>query len=164
MVSNRLGKLIDADCFEKELYSDRPKRYEYRGTEKFYDLYPVALTMLHWNQKWSQLTGKTKASLIHTACGQPTHPHPVCQDCKTNIDPREVSWKEGPGVGSMPALYSRRRRKPKSTTETTTPLFDEIADIIGDRWSALIIRSIFTNISSYQEICDDTGMATNILA
>ena len=164
VVSNRLTKLITAECLEKSLYSERPKRYEYRGTEKFYDLYPVALSMLHWENKWGKHEGKIQLSLKHKTCGQETNPHAVCEHCKIEIDPRNVTWREGPGVGLMPAEYSRRRRKIGSAPHMTTPLLDEIADIIGDRWSTLIIRSIFTNLNSYQDICDDTGIATNILA
>lgn len=146
------------------LYSTRPIRYEYRGTEKFYDLYPVALSMLHWENKWGTHDGKIRLSLIHKSCGKVTNPHAVCQDCRMEIDPRDVAWCEGPGVGLMPAVYSRRRRKTGPSKHITTPLLDEVADIIGDRWSTLIIRSIFTNLNSYQDICDDTAIATNILA
>ncbi|MEP3890306.1 MAG: helix-turn-helix domain-containing protein [Hellea sp.] len=164
VVSDRLAKLISSGCFEKSLYSDRPKRYEYRGTEKFYDLYPAALSMLHWENKWGENDGKIQLSLRHKSCGKETNPHAVCQNCRAEIDPRDVAWSEGPGVGLMPAEYSRRRRKTGPAKQGATPLLDEIADIIGDRWSALIIRSIFTNLNSYQDICDDTGIATNILA
>lgn len=164
VISNRLGKLIEAGCFEKTLYSTKPERYEYRGTEKVFDLYPTALSMLYWEQKWGRTSGKIQLSLIHKSCGHETLPYPACDTCRTEIDPRDVAWAEGPGVGLMPALYGRRRRKARSGDEPTTPLFDEIADIIGDRWSTLIIRSIFTNRNSYQDICDDTAIATNILA
>ncbi len=164
VVSDRLRKLVDASCFEKALYSERPKRFEYRGTEKLHDLYPIALSMLHWEQKWGVHDDKIQISLVHETCGNPTDPHAVCKNCNKEIDPRDVSWSEGLGVGLMPAEYSRRRRKSTSSNTITTPLFDEIIDVIGDRWSTLIIRSVFTNLNNYQDICDDTAMATNILA
>ncbi len=164
VVSDRLNKLVKAGCFKKTLYCERPKRYEYRGTEKFYDLYLGALAMLYWERKWGRNKGKIQISLIHKSCGKVTHPYPVCGRCRVAIDPREVEWQEGPGVGIMPALYNRRRRNISATLNSQTPLFDEIADIIGDRWSALIIRSIFTNLDHYQDIRNDTGIATNILA
>ncbi len=164
VISNRLQKLVDAGCFQKTLYSTKPERYEYRGTEKLLDLYPVALSMFYWEQKWGRVNGKILLSLIHKTCRQQTLPKPVCNGCRVEIDPRDVTWAEGPGVGLMPAVYGRRRRKTRSEKDLITPLFDEIADIIGDRWSALIIRSVFTNLNTYQDICDDTAIATNILA
>jgi len=162
VVSDRLKKLVEAGCFEKVLYSDRPKRYEYRGTEKFYDLYPLALSMLRWEQNWGSVNGKIQVSLVHMSCGQITHPLTICHDCRVEVDPRDVAWKEGPGVGLMPVSYHRRRRASNTTRVLPTLLFEEIVDIIGDRWSALIIRSIFSNLNSYQDIYNDTGIATNI--
>lgn len=164
VVSDRLKKLVESGCFEKVLYSERPKRYEYRGTKKINDLYPVALSMLQWEQKWGAVKGKIQVSLVHKSCGKVTYPQSVCRDCRVEIDPLDVAWSEGPGVGLMPAVYQRRRRGGASARESSTPLFEEIIDIVGDRWSALIIRSIFTNLNSYQDIYNDTGIATNILA
>ncbi len=164
VISDRLSKLIAAGCLTKELYSERPKRYEYRATQKFYELYPVALTMLHWERKWGKKDGKIDIRLIHKSCGQATSPSMVCRCCHAPINARDVEWAEGPGIGLMPAEYSRRRRQSAPPGESGTRLFDGISNIIGDRWSTLIIRSVFTNLNSYQEIRDDSDIATNILA
>lgn len=164
VVSNRLTKLIAAGCFERVLYSDRPKRYEYRGTEKFYALYPVALAMLQWERDYGGGDGKIHLKLRHINCKQETRPFSVCAQCRAPIIPQDVTRTHGPGAGQMPAEYSRRRRQSASPRPIVTPLFDEIADIIGDRWSALIIRALFAGVDTFQDICAETGIATNILA
>lgn len=41
---------------------------------------------------------------------------------------------------------------------------DEVAQITGDRWAGLVLRSIFTGLRKFDEICRDTAMATNILS
>lgn len=163
VISDRLQKLIKADCVTKVQYSERPKRYEYRATDKFLDIYPTALCMLHWERKWGAQDGKIKISLVHKACGGRADPNPVCGACDVDIDPRDVAWEEGPGVGVMQAAYSRRRRQTSVQNETPTVLFDEIAEIIGDRWSSLIIRSVFTGLNRFQDIQADSAIATNIL-
>ena len=163
VISDRLQKLIDADCIKKVPYSARPQRYEYRATEKFLDIYPTALCMLHWEKKWGRSVGKIELALTHNDCGGRADPIPACGQCDHPIDPRDVSWKEGPGVGKMKASYSRRRRASNSN-QAPTPLFEDIAEIIGDRWSALIIRSVFTGINRYQDIQADSAIATNILS
>ena len=43
-------------------------------------------------------------------------------------------------------------------------MFDEIIQVIGNRWATLILRSLFSGINQYQEILQDTAMATNILS
>ena len=60
--------------------------------------------------------------------------------------------------------YSRRRKSSLVLKPREIALFDEIADVIGDRWSALIVRSLFTRLDSFQAIQQDTQMATNVLS
>lgn len=162
VVSNRLQKLVAEDCMKKVLYSEKPKRYDYRATGKMIDIYPVALCMLHWEQKWHSRPAKIDISLVHTTCGRTTDPSPVCGCCRDGVDPRHMSWSNGPGSGHMPANYSRRRRI-TSSADRPTQLFDEIAEIIGDRWSSLIIRSVFMGMNRFQEIREDSAIATNTL-
>lgn len=166
VVSDRLKKLVQADCLRKVAYSERPPRYEYQATEKLRDLFPVSLAMLYWERKWGALEGKLRITLRHKTCGETTSPKPVCGSCRKDINPADSDWREGPGVGMMLAKYSRRRRRTagaESLNHSTT-LFDEISSIIGDRWSTLIIRSIFTNLNKFDEIREDTQIATNVLS
>ena len=162
VISDRLRKLMDADCLEKVQYSDRPKRFEYKATKKFLDIYPAALCMLHWEKSWGRQHGKISISLTHKFCGGAADPKPVCGSCDIDLDARDVAWSEGPGIGMMKAIYGRRRNT--STPTTKTALFDNIAEIIGDRWSTLIIRSIFTGLNKFQDIQDDSAIASNILS
>jgi len=164
VVSDRLKKLVENDCMVKVAYSERPKRYEYKATQEFLDFYPTALAMLHWERKWGKKSGKIRVRLKHKDCGETTNPRPICKSCHTDIDARDVSWKPGPGVGLMPATYSRRRRPAASQNSSATMLLDEAAMIIGDRWATLILRSIFTGLNHFQEILEDTAISTNILS
>ena len=163
VVSDRLKRLINNNCLVKIAYCERPRRYEYKATEQLIDFHPLALAMLHWERTWNRKPGKISVTLTHTHCGNETNPIPVCKCCRTPIDPRQVAWKTGPGVGYMEAEYSRRRRQ-SAATEHDTRLFDEIIQVIGNRWATLILRSLFSGINQYQEILQDTAMATNILS
>ncbi len=162
VVSDRLKRLIENDCFVKVAYSERPKRYEYKATTQFLDFFPTALAMAWWERHWGDKTGKINVRLRHATCGEVTTPRPVCKSCGEDIDARDVRWKPGPGVGLMPASYSRRRRQTVQSAQETA-LLDEIVYIIGDRWATLILRSIFTGMNQFQEIVEDTAISTNIL-
>ncbi|MDO6694489.1 helix-turn-helix domain-containing protein [Aliiglaciecola sp. 3_MG-2023] len=163
VVSNRLKRLIDKGCMVKVAYSERPKRYEYKATEKFIDLYPVALAMLHWERQWGQKSGKLEIVLTHKSCGNITDPFPACESCGTEISPLDVSWETGPGAGEMEAKYSARRRKTSKSASSTT-LLDDSIQIIGDRWGMLIFRSLFSGVNQFQGILKATYIATNILS
>ncbi len=164
VVSGRLKKLIENNCLVKVAYTERPRRFEYRATAELLDLFPTALAMLHWERRWGSTRGKIDIRVTHSTCGELTDPYPACVGCRRDVDARDVSWEPGPGIGEMPATYSRRRRQTSQSTGETTELLDDITQIIGDRWSALILRSVFTGLNRFQEILDDTAISTNILA
>jgi DNA-binding HxlR family transcriptional regulator len=165
VISDRLNKLVAAECLKKNPYSKNPVRYEYGPTPKLMDLYKTSLSMLAWEREWGERAGKITVKLIHKSCGNPTKPVPVCGGCRAPIDAREMDWQEGPGVGQMSAAYSRRRRRRLGSGQSIpTTLFDSVSKIIGDRASTLIIRSIFTGINRFAEIQTDSGLATNVLS
>jgi DNA-binding HxlR family transcriptional regulator len=166
LLSNRLKRLVEARILEKRLYSEKPPRHEYRLTDKGRDLYWTALMMLRWEHRWAPREGKLDIRLRHRTCGQVFEPTPTCLHCKSEISARNVSWTEGPGVGWMAFRYSRRRQQRNAAAERAphTALMDEVAQITGDRWASLALRSIFTGLRKFDEICRDTAMATNILS
>ena len=166
LLSNRLRRLIVAGILEKMLYSSSPPRHEYHLTEKGRDLYWTALMMLRWERRWAPRAGKLDIRLTHRTCGQAFEPVPTCLACKMEISARRVRWSDGPGVGWMALRYSRRRQQRSAAAERSadTALMDEVAQITGDRWATLVLRSIFTGFRRFDEIHRDTSMATNILA
>lgn len=165
LLSDRLKRLVEANVLEKEQYSTAPPRFFYRQTEKGRDLYPVALMLLQWEKDWGASAGDTRRTitLTHKPCGHDFDALPACSHCHENIDATQVDWQEGPGVGWMAPLHSRRRQLRESSGAGSL-LFDQAAQLMGDRWASLIMRSIFTGIRTFDEIRADTAIATNILS
>lgn len=164
LLSDRLKKLVEAGVFERSLYQERPQRFLYRLTQKGRDVYPVALALLVWEKNWgAREAGARSIRLTHKACGHDFEPVAACGSCGDDIDATAVDWREGPGVGWMAPLYSRRRQLRDSCGDGSL-LFVEAAQLMGDRWAGLVLRSIFTGIRSFDGIRADTAMATNILS
>ncbi|WOJ95892.1 helix-turn-helix domain-containing protein [Congregibacter brevis] len=161
VVSDRLKRLVSNECMIKVAYSDNLKRFEYRGTEKFVALFPLALAMLNWERKWSEKPDALSVELTHKKCGQLSEPEATCKACHALIRPEDVIWSEGPGAGFNESMYRRRRRQ---TARPVNRLLDDVVRIIGDRWATLILRSLFSGVSQFQEILTDTAIATNILS
>ncbi|MEO8114133.1 MAG: helix-turn-helix domain-containing protein, partial [Phenylobacterium sp.] len=166
LLSDRLKRLLAAGILEKKAYSTAPPRFEYHLTDKGQDLYWTALMMRRWDRRWAPNEGKLDIILRHRLCGQLFEPTPTCLACGGEISAPEVDWTEGPGVGWMVARYSRRRQQRASAEDrpSQTPLMEEVAQITGDRWASLVLRSIFTGLHKFDEIRRDTAMATNILS
>ncbi len=164
LLSDRLKKLVEAAILEKVQYHDRPPRFRYRLTPKGRDVYPVALALLQWEKDCGDhLAGARNIRLTHTLCGQDFTALASCGSCNHEIDATRVDWREGPGVGWMAPLYSRRRQLREQVGEGSL-LFREGAQLMGDRWASLILRSVFTGIRSFDGIRADTAIATNILS
>ena len=163
LLSDRLKRLLDAGIFAKTPYSTSPPRFEYRLTPKGHDLYPTALMLLRWEGRWRTDPSKIRIDLTHRECGKVFQPVPCCNHCHTEVAAPDVEWIEGPGVGWMAPIYSRRRQQ-RASSGVATSLLEEAAQLMGDRWASLIMRSIFTGVRRFDDIRRDTAIATNILA
>lgn len=166
LVSSRLKKLIDVNILNKRQYLEHPPRYEYVLSRKGRDLYWMALMMLRWERKWSSFRHGLRVELIHKTCGDTIETEPLCPHCKQVVHAKDVAWEEGPGVGMMAPIYSKRRRHRSGVKEesATPTIFTEVAELMGDRWCGLILRSVFTNLRRFEEILNDTAIASNILS
>ncbi len=87
ILSDRLNTLVLHGILRRELYQDRPERYEYRLTEKGLDLYPVLLTIMDWGSKH---LGGGAMRLTHKGCGATVMPHLACPDCGEQVTARDV--------------------------------------------------------------------------
>lgn len=163
LLSDRLKKLVAAGLFERQLYCQAPPRYAYVMTDKGRGVYWTSLMMLRWEVKCGEIGNKMAITLTHKDCGAAFMPDPACGSCGETIDATQVEWAEGPGVGLMAPLYSRRRQQ-RASSGGATSMFDQAAQLMGDRWASLIMRSIFTGITRFEDIRNDTAIATNILA
>lgn len=161
LLSDRLKRLVSAQVLEKRQYSSHPPRDEYVLQEKGRALYWTALMLLRWEQEWGERDGKMTVDLTHRTCGKRFIPEPACAACNGTVNASAVDWREGPGVGWMAPIYSRRRQQRDSSEGTA--LFESAAQLMGDRWASLIMRSIFTGINRFDDIRRDTAIATNVL-
>ncbi|MCX5888357.1 MAG: helix-turn-helix domain-containing protein [Deltaproteobacteria bacterium] len=162
-----LQKLTALGLLRKELYSSRPPRFEYRFTDMGRELYPVMLALLKFGDTWLRGESPPPLQLFHQECGHDCAPLVVCSHCTTEILPRRVHYRDGPGAGSSPREADRirsRRVSDPATLERGRPCsVARTLLILGDRWTFLILRETFFGIRRYEELRTRLGIATNIL-
>jgi DNA-binding HxlR family transcriptional regulator len=107
VLADRLRKLVRARVLKKVPYQTRPKRHEYRLTEKGLGLHAVLLAIVHWGDV--HMAGKGGRPMLHEhlACGQTFDPVLTCSACSGRIEPREVRVKPGPGAWPRTQALSR---------------------------------------------------------
>src|SRR5262249_52054022 len=51
VLTDRLQTLVEHGILQRRRYQERPPRYEYRLTEKGFELYPVLIALLQWGDR-----------------------------------------------------------------------------------------------------------------
>lgn len=99
VLADRLRKLVRAGVLRKVAYQSRPRRYEYRLTDKGFDLFPIVLAIVHWGDR--HLAGRRGPPVLHEhkGCGEIFQPLHVCSACGDLVTAREVRVRPGPGAG-----------------------------------------------------------------
>ncbi|OWW22851.1 winged helix-turn-helix transcriptional regulator [Noviherbaspirillum denitrificans] len=163
----RLNKLTELGLLKKVSYSSGSSRFEYRFTDKGSDLYATMLSLLQFGDKWLHRDEALPLQLIHQQCGKPCSPIVVCSACNEEIDARDVQYRNGPGAGSAPRSVDRprsRRASDPGVLERVRPCSVARAlQIIGDRWTFLVIREMFFGVRRFDEFHANLGIASNIL-
>ena len=120
-LSHRLGKLVRDRILARVEYEKRPRRFEYRLTEKGIDLFPLIVVLNTWGDRWMAGRDGAPIELVHRNCGRAIKPALTCPGCKEKIVPREMSLRPGPALKSrglpgktfhavqVPAHFAQRR-------------------------------------------------------
>jgi DNA-binding HxlR family transcriptional regulator len=85
VLTDRLARLVDHGVLVKEMYEERPPRYEYRLTEKGRDLQHVLLALNAWGDRWTLCEDDPPVRFEHKACGEHADPTVVCGHCREDI-------------------------------------------------------------------------------
>ena len=58
VLQTRLTRLQEQGVIEKQLYQERPPRYEYRLTDKGLDLWPTIVSLMKWGDRYAPPAGR----------------------------------------------------------------------------------------------------------
>jgi len=163
----RLNALVTNGVIYKSLYGTSRNRLEYRLTEKGLAIYPVALGMWRWENRWSTEFG-LPPRIVHRTCAHSVEPVLVCCECNEAIRLDEIDCEAGPATKHTATRRSGVRRRKATSIEHTgagidTALFHTV-DTVGDRWTALLVVALFFGLHRYDDISEALGIATNVLA
>ena len=163
LLSDRLKRLADKQIIIKRPLMDAPKSHHYVLTHKGVELFPVVLMLYRWEREWGVAEARRQLQIKHETCGNVLEPQTMCGACGEAFELSDVSWRPGPGVGWMAPHYSRRRNQQTIQSERPSLLKGSV-EILGDRWAALVMRSIFSGVRRFDGIQADTGAVPNTLS
>lgn len=85
ILTHRLGHLVDLGILERRSYSRHPARSEYRLTRKGRDLFPYAIALMAWGDRWLGGQPRATALLYHVDCGKRLVPATRCNHCGEDL-------------------------------------------------------------------------------
>lgn len=165
-LSLRLTHLTEQGVLERRQYSNRPPRFEYKLTKAGLDFYPTIVALLQWGDKWALGPNGPPLLLFHRPCGSPLSAQLRCSSCLETIDAREVRYEPGPGAGQTNKNARVATRKSSRGEVYLRGRHCSVApalQIIGDRWTFLILREAFFGSKKFESFQRHLGIARNIL-
>jgi len=167
-LTERLRRLVEDGIFKKMAYSAGGNRHEYRFTRKGVELFPVMLALLKWGDDWLLEDRESPPlALFHKSCGTWIRPKIVCSQCRQEVHAKDATYRDGPGAGwdAEPVQkQNRRSKKPLGSRLGKGCSMGRSLDIIGDRWTFMVMRETFFGVRRYDEFSKRLGIATNILS
>lgn len=93
VLSERLGRLVEAGVLEKRPYRSSPPRHEYVITDAGAELWPVVYSLAVWGQR--HLAGSCPRRFLHADCGTELDGTGACPKCGP-VGVRDVEMIPGP--------------------------------------------------------------------
>jgi DNA-binding HxlR family transcriptional regulator len=164
-LTDRLKKLTQLAIF-RQVAPGSSQRKEYRLTKMGFDLYPSFIALMQFGDRWLSKGKPPPLTLIHTTCGCDSHPVVACSYCGESVGARDAKYRDGLGAGRCPAKPGRNTRRPSDGSRFVLGRPSSVSralEIIGDKWSFMVVREGFFGNRRYDRILTELAIAPNIL-
>jgi len=165
-LSERLKRLTLRGIFRQVHYSAKSSRVEYHLTRCGMDLYPSFVALIGFGDRWLAGPEGPPLKLIHATCGQACQPYVACSHCLAEVKATRVTYRDGPGAGRTPLEPMKRARRTAESANFSRGRPSSVSralEIIGDRWSFLILREAFFGVRRFDQLQSELKIAPNIL-
>jgi|TARA_B110000967_G_scaffold141004_1_gene144127 DNA-binding HxlR family transcriptional regulator len=166
VLSNRLSWLQSVGCLRKDITVKGQKRPTYHMTKKSIELYRNGLMAMTWERKYFTTPALDSVELIHDRCGKAFWPMMECSHCDQSVLSTDVSFHKGPGAKNDTRITKTRRRSSNlsASEDRGKTLYNNLINLLGDRWTANIIALAFHGFNRFDDFHTELPVATNILA
>lgn len=165
-LAERLKRLTVRGIFRQVHYSANSSRAEYHLTRCGMELYPSFVALIRFGDRWLSGPEGPPLRLIHATCGKDCEPYVACSHCLGEVKANRVRYRDGPGAGRTPVEPAKRVRRTAESASFSRGRPSSVSrslEIIGDRWSFLILREAFFGVRRFDQIQTELRIAPNIL-
>ena len=151
VLSARLRSLVDAEVLRAVPTSTT--RHEYALTRRGVDLWRLLLAIWDWERRHAAGQADRLPVMVHAACCAEFRPVLGCVACGAPSESDQVDAVFGPSGGferCVPVGSNRRRTgRPRGDGPD---LFPETMAVIGSRWSAAVVGSLFLGATRFSDV------------
>jgi DNA-binding HxlR family transcriptional regulator len=90
ILTHRLNRLVESGLLQRRSYSQHPPRCEYCLTPKGLDLFPLAVMLTQWADRWLAPRSCGNLQLFHQECGRRLRAIVTCNHCAARVEPNEL--------------------------------------------------------------------------
>lgn len=169
-LSRRLETLIQIGVVKRHQQNPNSKHHDYLLTGKGLKLLGASTLAWRWENQWLNATeGSTlPAALVHTPCGHPFVPETVCTHCGQAVLFDDVKWYTSDDSFKHQLEVIRSANKMRRVRNSRTQALDKsmagISDLIGDRWTLMILIASFMGAKRNNDFSTYLNIASNILS
>ncbi|HVV92500.1 MAG TPA: helix-turn-helix domain-containing protein [Hyphomicrobiales bacterium] len=162
VLADRLKRLTALDVMIRVLVPGT-RSYEYRLTEMGLDLWRVLLAIWSWQEAWTpQRRGPTDL-FRHAVCGAPARAVLICAACGETVGPHDT-FLASQRVPTAVAATAPPRYRRSVVAGDDRGFTRETMDVVGNRWSNLLLGALFLGRHCFDEIESDLGLPPALLS
>jgi DNA-binding HxlR family transcriptional regulator len=166
----RLERLTAGGLLERRAGPQGSLFSEYALTDSGRDFFVCLVTAMRWGDRWCAEDRIPLPKSRHAGCGRRFEPVLCCSECGEAIAARAVHYTLTPGARAE--LRASNRRRSERHREPGLELLEReracsiarTLQVVGDRWSGLVIRESFLRTRRFDEFVERLGIAPNILS
>jgi DNA-binding HxlR family transcriptional regulator len=167
VLSGRLKELVAAGLLAPSPYRTEGRtRTEYLLTERARELWTFLVAIWSWERAWVRRPAALP-DLVHERCGRRTDAVLGCGRCgAAPVTARDTRTDRGPASTFAAVAVPRHHRRTVRDRAPRDPLsyFPETLEILGDRWSTVVLAAAFLRVRRFADFSAELGVAPSILS
>jgi DNA-binding HxlR family transcriptional regulator len=166
VLAARIREMVSGDLLYPRPYREEGRtRTEYLLTERALELWPLLVEIWSWERAWVARRSPLP-ELVHDVCGNRTDVELACGACGASpVTARDTKADRGGstfGQVAVPRLHRRTVRRDAAADPLS--YFPESMEILGDRWSTVLLAAAFLGVRRFADFRAELGLAPSVLS
>jgi DNA-binding HxlR family transcriptional regulator len=167
VLAGRIKEMVACGLLMPSPYRDTGRtRTEYLLTDRALDLWSFLIEIWSWERSWAPHR-QPLPELVHRSCGARTDVVLGCGVCgRAPVTARDTETHRGPAATFANVAVPRLHRRTVRAEGADDPLtyYPETFEILGDRWSTVLLAAAFLGIRRFANFQSELGVAPSVLS